>query len=292
MGSFIISTDRTCDFPAEYITQNEILYFPMIYTMDGVEYGTPGGPDLPGDEFYQKLAAGSLPVTSQITPSEAFNALEPYAKEGAPVLHIAFSSALSGTYNSFVIAAGDLKEKYPQSNIRVIDSVSASLGEGLLVDYAVRLRAEGKTLEETAALIEENKRHFCHFFTVNDLFHLQRGGRVSKFTAVVGSMLGIKPILHVDDEGRLIPIGKVRGRKASMEKLVNAAAEKIVVERTPHFYVSHGGCYEEAEQVAKALSAKTGIKDYMIHMIGPIIGSHSGCGTIAVFFWGTDRNPV
>jgi DegV family protein with EDD domain len=286
---FIISTDSTCDLPADYIKNNELNYIPLNYIIDDVEYGT--AKNLPEKDFYAAMRSGKMPKTTQITPNTAITSLEQYASKGIDVLHISFSSALSGTCNSFNIAAEDLKTKYPDTKIIVIDSLSASLGEGYFVNYAISLRNEGKTIEETAQLLEENKQHFCHFFTVDDLFHLNRGGRVSKLTAVIGSMLGIKPILNVNENGQLIPIGKIRGRKNALDELVKYMLKKYDKEKCKSFFVSHGDCYDDAMYVVNQIIEKTGIKDYLINFIGPVIGSHSGPGTVALFFWGDKRDP-
>lgn len=199
MEKFILSTDSTCDMPMSYYEENEIVLSPLTFIMEGKEYGGEGLPQMDDKEFYSKLKNGSMPKTSQITLDGALQKLEPFAKENKPLLHIAFSSGLSGTYNSFLLASEELKEKYPDWNVIVIDSLCASMGEGLYLDYAVTLRNEGKSMEETAEILERDKQKLCHFFTVNNLFHLQRGGRVSKVSAVFGSMLGIKPVLHVNN---------------------------------------------------------------------------------------------
>lgn len=289
--SFIISTDSTCDFPADFIKKNELSYIPLIYIMDDVEYGAINGPQLTEKEFYTSMRSGKMPKTAQITPDTAYTSLEHFLSKGTDVLHIAFSSALSGTCNSFNIAAEDLKVKYPNSKLIIIDSLSASLGEGYFVNYAITLRKEGKSIEETARLLEENRQHFCHYFTVDDLFHLNRGGRVSKLTAVIGSMLGIKPILNVNEKGQLIPIGKVRGRKNSLDELVKYMIKKYDKEKCKSFFISHGDCYDEALYVANQIKEKTGIQDFLIYYVGPVIGSHAGPGTVALFFWGDNRNP-
>lgn len=292
MEKFVISTDSTCDMPPAYYQQHQILLFPLTFTLDGGEYGGENLPQMDEKEFYAKLRAGSMPKTSQITLDGALKKFEPLAKQGASVLHIAFSSGLSGTCNSCTLAAEELMEKYPDCKIIVIDSLCASMGEGLYLDYAVTLREQGNTLEETAEILQRDKQNLCHFFTVDNLFHLQRGGRVSKVSAVFGSMLGIKPVLHVDKDGKLIPIAKVRGRKASLDYLVEAAGKKLDPRKATKFFVSHGDCAEDAQYVADKMTERFGIDEKMIHTIGPVIGSHSGAGTVALFFMGTDRDPA
>lgn len=292
MEKFVISTDSTCDMPASYYEENSIHIFPLTFIIDEKEYGGEGLPQMDEKDFYAALRNGSMPKTSQITLDHALRKFEPFAQANTPVLHIGFSSGLSGTCNNYFLAAEELKEKYPDWEIVVIDSLCASMGEGLYLDYAVTLRKEGKPLKETAEILERDKQKLCHFFTVNDLFHLHRGGRVSKVTAIVGSMLGIKPVLHVNSEGKLIPIGKVRGRKAALDALVNAAEKKLDKNLAVKFFVSHGDCYDDAKYVADKMIERFGIEEHMIHMIGPVIGSHAGDGTVALFFLGADRDPV
>lgn len=207
------------------------------------------------------------------------------------MLYIAFSSALSGTYNSGRIAAEEIKEEglFPDRKLVVLDSLSASLGQGLLVHKAVQLKEAGKSLEETVSWVEENKLNLCHIFTVDDLFHLHRGGRVSKATAVLGTMINIKPILHVDEEGRLTPIGKVRGRRKSLSALADRMGEQIKGFENPEVFISHGDCLEDAEYVEKLVRERFGVENFVINHVGPTIGAHSGPGTMALFFMGNQR---
>ena len=218
----------------------------LSYTMDGKNYTH--GNFLPEHEFYEAMRNGSMPTTAQVNPENARVLLEPYLKEGKDILHIAFSSGLSGTYNSCRIAAEELMEEYPDRKIIVIDSLAASLGQGLLVYLAQEKKEQGEDIETVARWAEENKLHIVHLFTVNDLNHLYRGGRVSRTTAVVGSMLNIKPVLHVDNDGKLTAIGKVRGRKKSLQELVKLMDEKIgSYHDTCHtIFISHGDCEDEA----------------------------------------------
>lgn len=288
MEDFIISTDDTCDLPEEYIKENGLNYIRMTYTLENKEYtGGPGS--LKPHEFYDKMRNGAMPKTAQITPDGAYQSLEPFMEKGVDVLHFTFSSALSGTSDSYFIAAKQLEEKYPERKIIVVDTLSASLGEGLMVDCAVELKKQGKSMEEIRGYIEENKQKFLHYFTVDDLFHLHRGGRVSKMTAVLGSMLGIKPVLHVSSEGKLIPIAKARGRKKSLDMLVDKMVQRMDKDLCNKFFVSHGDCLGDAEYVAQKVMERANITNYMINYIGPIIGTHSGPGTVALFFVGDSR---
>lgn len=294
---YIITTDATCDLPDGYAPENELFVIPMICTMDGVTYSVgesahaenPLGRNLPADEFYKKMRAGSLPQTAQINTAYAEKIFDGFVADGLSVLHISFSSALSGSCNSVRMAADAVNERLGEKRVVIVDSLCASLGEGLLVHYALLEKGKGKSLGETAAWLEENKLHLCHYFTVDDLFHLHRGGRVSRAAAIVGTMLGIKPLLHVDDEGRLIPIGKVRGRRQALTSLVDSMAKRKADYENKTVFISHGGCLEDAEFVRDLVAERFGVTDFTIHPIGPIIGTHSGPGTVALFFLGDHR---
>ena len=290
MKDFIITTDTTTDLPADYINEHHIGMMSLPYTIEGNTYTWEHS--LPEKEFYAMMRNGSLPTTSQANPQEASDLFEAIIKEqDVHILHIAFSSGLSGTYNSCRLAAMNLSEKYPDNKIIVIDSLCASMGEGLLVHKAVTMKENGKSMEEIAEWLEENKLHIVHNFTVDDLFHLYRGGRVSKAAAIVGSMISLKPVLHVDNEGHLIPLSKVRGRKKSLIALVDSMEKQIGSWRDKNdvVFISHGDSYEDAQFVADLIKERLGIDQFMIHTIGPTIGAHSGPGTIALFYMGDYR---
>ncbi len=290
MKNFIITTDTTCDLPAEYITGHRIGMLSLTYTIDGKTYSWEN--PLPVTDFYNYMRAGSLPTTSQANPEEAKMLFECIIREqDCDILHIAFSSGLSGSYNSSRIAAEELSEEYPGHRIVVIDSLCASLGEGLLVHKAVTLKSEGRSLEETAAWLEENKLHLVHNFTVDDLFHLYRGGRVSKTAAFVGTMINLKPILHVDNEGHLIPLSKVRGRKKSMIALVDAMEKQVGSwkDKNDMIFISHGDCEDEAQFVADLIKKRLGYDSFLINHVGPTIGAHTGPGVLALFYMGDFR---
>lgn len=210
-------------------------------------------------------------------------------QEGKDVLHLGFSSGLSGTYNSVRIAGEELKNKYPDRKIIVIDSLCACLGEGILLYYALKLKEEGKTIEEVEKWVEENKLHVCHFVTVDDLNHLQRGGRVSKTTAILGTMVQIKPVIHVDNQGYLQVIGKERGRKKSLNKIVDMAAKQAEGWENDIVMITHGDCIEDAQYVAELVEEKMGVTNILINNIGTVIGSHTGPGVVAVFSMGQSR---
>lgn len=284
MRDYIILTDTTADLPDEYIKEHNLGLISLNYMIDGEAYDLEH--ELPYREFYEKMRNGSMPTTAQVNPEIAKRVFLSYLDQNLDILYIAFSSGLSGSYNSARIAAEDLAEEKPEGKIFVVDSLSASLGEGLLVHQAVLRKEKGFSIEETAAWLEENKLHVGHIFTVDDLNHLYRGGRVSKAAAVIGTMVNIKPILHVDNEGHLIPISKVRGRKKSLHAMADKMAENMGEWRGENkiVFISHGDALEDAEYLADVVRERFGIEKFLISHIGPTIGAHSGPGTIALFF--------
>ena len=289
MNEYVITTDNNSDLPEKYLTEHGVGCMYLSYAMDGKNYTH--GNFLPEHEFYEAMRNGSMPTTAQVNPENARVLLEPYLKEGKDILHIAFSSGLSGTYNSCRIAAEELMEEYPDRKIIIIDSLAASLGQGLLVYLAQEKKEQGEDIETVARWAEENKLHIVHLFTVNDLNHLYRGGRVSRTTAVVGSMLNIKPVLHVDNDGKLTAIGKVRGRKKSLQELVKLMDVKLgSYHDTCHtIFISHGDCEDEANYVAEKVKEKYQINTIIMNQVGATIGAHSGPGTMALFFLGDER---
>ena len=292
MAAFKIVTDATADLPQEYLEEHDIACMHMGYTIGGEVYGGETGKLMDWKEFYALMRAGDMPKTSQINPEESKSHFETYLAEGnKEILYLAFSSGLSGTYNSARIAAQDVMEEHPGCKIIVIDSLCASMGEGLFVHKAAEMREAGKSMEETAAWREEHVQNFVHIFTVDDLNHLYRGGRVSKTAAVIGTIAGIKPVLNVDEEGHLIPIEKVRGRKKSLLKLVDYMEKRMgsYQEKNDIIFISHGDAEEDAQFVADEIKRRFGIEKFLISPIGPTVGAHSGPGTIALFFMGEKR---
>lgn len=287
MSDYVVTVNSTVDLPKEWLAERNVPVIPLRYTIDGETYEDMAG--LSSKEFFQKLRDGKMATTSQINPEEAREALEPFLKEGKDVLHLAFSSALSGTCNSMRIAAEELKEEYPERKIIVIDTLCACLGEGLLLYYVLKLKKEGKTIEEVEAWVEENKLHICHNVTVDDLNHLQRGGRISKTAAVLGTMVQIKPMIHMADDGSLQVVGKERGRKRSLNKIVDKAVEQSKGWEQDIVMITHGDCLEDAQYVAELVRAKMGIENILINNIGTVIGSHTGPGVVAVFCMGNKR---
>lgn len=288
-NDFIILCENTCDLPADYIKKNSIEILPLTFSLDEREYDGTFENMIGLTDFYNALRNGAVSKTAQVAPDSVYKLYKELLSAGKGILHICFSSGLSGTYQSSVIALSNIKEEMPDAPIYCIDSLAASLGHGLLIDYAVRQRSEGASLEAAAKAVEDIKQSLCHYFTVDDLHFLHRGGRVSKTAAVFGTMLGIKPVLHVDEEGRLIPIGKVRGRKQSLDALVDKMESKLSSYKNPYVFISHGDSAEDAQYVAGLVKKRFGIKTEIINYVGPVIGAHSGPGTIALFFFGKDR---
>ncbi len=287
MRDYVITVNSTVDLPKEWLEERKVPVIPLKYTIDNETYTDMEG--LSSKEFFEKLREGKMATTSQINPEEARAQLEPFLKEGKDVLHLGFSSGLSGTYNSMRIAGEELKEEYPEAKIIIIDTLCACLGEGLLLYKALQQKASGKTIEETAKWVEENKLHICHNVTVDDLFHLHRGGRISKASAVLGSVVQIKPIIHMDENGKLQVVGKERGRKKSLNKIVDMAVEQIKGWDNDIAMITHGDCQEDAEYVAKLVRERLGIENILINNIGTVIGSHTGPGVVAVFVMGNKR---
>ena len=289
MRDYVITTDNNSDLPESYYTEHGVGCTYLSYTMDGQHYSHENF--LPVKEFYDRMRKGSMPTTAQVNPEDARALIEPYLKAGKDVLHIAFSSGLSGSYNSARIAGEELQEEYPDRKIVVIDSLAASLGQGLLVYLAQKKKEEGKTMDEVAQWVMEHRLNMVHTFTVDDLNHLYRGGRVSKTTAVVGGVLNIKPVLHVDDEGKLIPVGKVRGRKKSLLALVDMMEEKLGSYKNScdTIFISHGDCEQDAQFVVDKIKEKYPIQTVLMNHVGATIGAHSGPCTVALFFVGENR---
>lgn len=287
MKEFIIATDSTVDLPKAFLEENHVLTISLSYVMDGVTYKDLDG--LSHEEFFEKITNGSLPTTSQINPEEARKALEPVVKEGKEILYLGFSSGLSGRYNSVRMAAEDLMEDYPETKIVTIDSLCASMGEGLLLYKTLQLKEQGKNLDEIAEWVEANKLHICHNVTVDDLNHLHRGGRISKTTAVLGTMVKIKPIIHMDNEGKLVVIGKERGRKKSLLTLLDKMEKQMQGYENDVVMITHGDCIEDAKYVEEQIRERFGIENIIVNGIGSVIGSHTGAGVVAVFFMGSER---
>ncbi|MBQ2668089.1 MAG: DegV family protein [Clostridia bacterium] len=289
MGYRIV-TDSTIDLTQKMIAELELTVGTLKFTIEGDTYEDRSDKsELPTPKFYNMLREGKMSITTQINTEEFTDLFEPILAAGEDILYIGFSSGLSGTYQSACIAAEDLREKYPERKLYTVDSLSASMGQGLLVYHAVQLKKNGTDIDTLYQWLLDNRLSLCHWFTVNDLNHLKRGGRVSAATALVGTVLGIKPVLHVDDEGHLINVAKARGRKASLDMLVQKMEESAIDPDKQTIFISHGDCLDDAKYVADKVRAKFGTKKIEINFVGPVIGGHSGPGTIALFFIGKQR---
>lgn len=289
MKKFIITTDTTCDLPNEYLDQKGIKTLPLYYNFDGTIYGDEN--ILEPKVFFDTMRGGAMPTTMAVNPSAANTLFRSLIQEGYDVLHIAFSSALSGSCSVAATVAREICDENPEAKIIVIDSLAASLGEGLLVHKACELKDSGKTIDQVAEWLEANKLTINHIFTVNDLHHLHRGGRVSKTSAIIGTLINVKPVLHMSNEGRLVPLYNVRGRKKAlislvdeMDKLTNQGSIK-----NDTVFISHGDCLEEAQIVADQIKERFGVENILINYICPTIGAHAGPGTVSVFFLGQER---
>ena len=285
--SYYITTDATCDFPQQLIGFENFEIIPMSYTIGDTEYGF--DKKLTNQEFYDLVRNGAMPTTSLITTYTASEFFRPILQAGNDILHICFSSGLSSTYQNVLIAVEELKKEFPERKIYMLDSKCASSGEGLLVYYALKARDNGMSIEDNYKETLDRKDHICHYFTPNDLYHLMRGGRVSKTAAIAGTILQIKPILYANVDGKLSSIDKVKGRKKALVELEHYMQSKMIAEENEIVFISHADCLEEAEFVKEKIIEKTGITNIVIEYIGPVIGSHTGQGTVALFFIGKDK---
>ena len=285
--SYKIITDSCCDFTKEKYAELGLAVAPLMVNFRGESY--PDRNDESLKDLYAGLRAGEVSTTAAVNPEQWTEAMEPVLKADEDVLVLAFSSGLSTSYQSAEIAAGDLREQYPDRTILVVDSLCASLGQGLLAYYACKKRDEGLGLQELYQWLLNNRLHLCHWFTVDDLMYLKRGGRISAATAIMGTMLSIKPVLHVDDEGHLVNVGKARGRRASIQAMAKKVGELAEGYDNSVMFISHGDCPEDAEYLRSLLESQYGVKEVYINYVGAVIGSHSGPGTLALFFMGEHR---
>ena len=290
MGEYVILTDSSADLTAELVAELGVEVIPLSFTMEDKTYfNYPDNRDIDPADFYARLRGGAMATTAAVNVADYTEAMEPILKEGKDVLVLAFSSGLSATCHSAQIAAGELMEQYPDRKVYVVDTLCASLGQGLLVWYAAQQKKEGKTMDEVRDWTEAHKLNLCHWFTVDDLHFLKRGGRISAATAVLGTMLSIKPVMHVDNEGHLIKVGTARGRNASLKALVDHMEQTAQNPAEQVVFISHGDCEADAQRVAADVKARFGVKTVVINYVGPVIGAHSGPGTVALFFLGSER---
>lgn len=290
MNKFQLLTDSCVDLPSSFVEELDVKVIPLSFSIQDKEYlNYLDERELSNQQFYQLLRERVISKTTQINEYRFIEFFEPFLQEGYDILYIGFSSALSGTYNSSVQAANELQTKYPNQKIITIDSLAASMGQGLLVTYAARLKKEGKSLEEIVKWVEDNKRKICHLFTVGDLNYLRRGGRLSYSKALLGTILRVKPLLHVSNEGKLVQTGMKRGRMSALDAMISRLVETIENPEGQTIFISHGDCLDDAEYVKEQIKAKLPVGEIMIHYIGPVIGSHSGLDTLAIFYYGNDR---
>ena len=288
--TFQIITDSSCDLPQSLADELDLRVLPLHVTIDGQTYRNYlDGREIAFKAFFDKLRAGSQGTTSAVNPDEFTVEMEQALAEGYDVLYVGVSSGLSTTYQSGCIAAEELRAKYPARKILTIDSLGASLGEGLYVYLAAKKQQSGASLEETYDYLLQVRPHLCHWVTVNDIMHLKRGGRVSATAALFGTMLQIKPVMHMDDAGHLIPVSKARGRKASLQALVQQMVETATDPEQQTVFICHGDCIDDAEYTAALIREKTGAKTIIINYVGPVIGAHTGPGVVSIFFLGTHR---
>ena len=284
--SFKIITDSCCDLTDEMIAQLDLTVAQLSVEMDGRSFTNA---EMGPKALYDHMRAGKMPKTAAANPDGWAECIRPVLAAGQDALVLAFSSGLSATYQSAVIAAEELREEFPQRKLIVVDTLSAAIGQGLLVYTAARLQSEGKTIEEVAAWVEAHKKQVCHWVTVEDLMHLKRGGRVSAATAVVGTMLSNKPIIRVDDEGKLDSCAKCRGRKAALNHLLKQMEASYIPELCETVTVGHGDCLEDAQYLAEQIKARFGVKNVIISYVGAVIGAHTGPGVAVIAFYGKNR---
>lgn len=285
--NYVIFTDSTSDIPKDILEKFPIRVIPIELTLDGENYIKDS--DISPKEFYDEIRNGKLPKTTCINNATYTENFEPILKDNKDVLYISFSGSLSSLYNIANKTAKELNEQYPENKVVVVDSCAASMGQGMLVYFAAKLQKEGKSLEDVISWLEENKNHLQHWFTVDDLTHLKRGGRISSAAAVFGGMLNIKPIMNVSLKGELIPIGKIRGRKAAILELLNKMDKLWIPEKNKFICISHADALDDANFLAEKIKEKFGIDDIIINYITPVIGTHTGCGTVALFFLGQKK---
>ena len=290
MSDYIITCCSTADMPNDYFQKRNIPYVCFHFNMDGKEYPDDLGQTIPYDEFFARIAAGALPTTSQVNVGEFITFFEPFLAQGKDILHISLSSGLSGTYNSAMLAREQLVQKYPERQFLIVDSLGASSGYGLLVDLAVDRMDAGATIEEVHHWVEDNKLNIHHWFFSTDLSHYRRGGRISGASAIVGSLLNICPLMNMDNNGKLIPREKIRTKKRVIAEIVRRMEEHAQngTAYSGKCFISHSACYEDARMVADLVEEKFPQLNgkVRIHSIGAVIGSHTGPGTVALFFLG------
>ena len=287
---YVIMTDSSCDLPQELADQLGLEVLPLEVMADGKNYRNwLDGREIGFKEFYKLAREGKELKTSAGNTAAFEEKMEELLKEDRDILYIGFSTGLSTTYNSGEAAARELREKYPDRKIYTVDTLAASLGQGMIIYYAAKKKEAGATIEEVRDFVENEKLHMCHWFTVDDLNYLKRGGRISAATAAIGTMLSIKPVMHMDNEGHLVAVGKARGRKAALCQLLDTMGELGEGLEGQTTFICHSDCMDDAQYVASQMKERFGVAQVNINWIGPVIGAHTGPGTIGIFFWGSER---
>lgn len=291
MKSFKIITDSCCDLPLEIIKDLNIKYMGIVCNFKGMEYIEDGGRTLSYKDFFTAVRNGEMPSTSQINSFVFYKEFERYVKSGEAILYIAFSSNMSGTYNNALIAKEEILKKYPDADISIVDSKAASSGLGLLVYRAAKMKNEGKSKEEIVEWLEGNKLRICHFFIVSDLEHLKNGGRISATSAKIGSILDIKPVLYVDDNGKLKIFDKARGMRKAIRILYNSFTSCLANDSFEDIFISHADNIDGANNLLNIICENNRPKNVLVTSMGLAIGSHTGADTICLFFIGDQRKP-
>lgn len=289
MRDYVIVTDSSCDLPEGLVASMELTVIPLSVTIGEQSFLNAPGVGLSNSEFYGRLRKGETAYTSSANVEEFKMRLRPLLAAGKDILYLGLSSALSGTYQNGCVAVKELQSEFPEAKLLAVDTLCASLGQGLMLDLAVQKKRSGQTIEEVRDYVEAEKRSICHWFTVADLDFLRRGGRLSAGKAIFGSLLHMKPVMHTDDSGGLTPVETVKGRRKSMEAMVAHMGQTAIAPETQRIYISHGDCLEEARELAKLVRLKMAVQEVVIGMVGPVIGAHSGPGTLALFFVGSQR---
>lgn len=290
MRNYVIVTESTTDLPQDLVNELGITIIPMTFVIENESYlNYPDNREMDVHKFYDRIKKGERSTTALVNSKTFEEYFEPILKSGDDILYIGFSSGLSGTFSSSLIASEELKQKYPDAKIVCTDTLAASMGEGLLVYYAAKLKQQGQSIDKVSQWIMDNRLNLCQWFTVDDLNHLKRGGRISAMTATIGSALNVKPILHVDNEGHLIPVHNVRGRKKSINSLLEHMEELCTNPEEHSVFISHADCLEDTEYLANLIKEKLHVKEVILNFMGPVIGSHTGQGAIALFFMGKER---
>ena len=287
MRDYVIITDSSADLTAEMSAKLGLSIVQLEVLVEGEK--TRANNDVDIKEIYAQLRTKKSASTSAVNIDAFLELFEGLLKQDVDLLYLGFSSGLSSTFSSGAVAMQELAEKYPDRKLYAVDTLCASMGQGLLVYYAAKMKETGADIEAVRDWVEANKLHLSHWFTVDDLFFLKRGGRVSAATAVVGSLLSIKPVMHVDNAGKLINVAKVRGRKAAVDALFDKMKDTMLQDKNDVAFISHGDCIEDAEYLANRIRTELGVADVKINYVGPVIGAHSGPGTLALFFLGTER---